>query len=76
MQSPQLKSGQVFEDIYTSWTDVLASDALLPYLDFPTPTAAEVIYPQLQEILAGDTEVSAALKAIEAARQTFTSSNK
>ena len=76
VQSPQLKSGQVFEDIYTSWTDVLESDGLLPYLEFATPTAAEVLYPQLQEILEGRTEVSAALKAMEADRQTFTSSNK
>jgi raffinose/stachyose/melibiose transport system substrate-binding protein len=76
VQDPTLRSGEVFEDIYTSWTDVLESDGLLPYLEFATPTAGEVLYPQLQEILEGRTDVSAALKAMEADRQTFTSSNK
>lgn len=73
---PPLKSGEVFKDIYTSWTDVLKSDGLLPYLEFATPTAGEVLYPQLQELLEGRTDVSTALKAMEADRQKFAASNK
>ncbi|WP_392544978.1 ABC transporter substrate-binding protein [Oryzobacter telluris] len=76
VKDPQLKSGDVFKDIYTSWTDVLESDGLLPYLEFATPTAGEVLYPQLQEVLEGRTQVADALKAMETDRQTFTASNK
>lgn len=76
VENPQLKQGKVFSDIYTAWKTVLQNDALLPYLEFATPTPAEALYPPLQKILAGKEEVPAALKAIEADRQKFVAGNK
>lgn len=73
---PVLKPGSLFKEIYDSWTTVLKDNGLLPYLEFATPTASEVLYPQLQQVLAGKTDVNAALAAMEADRQAFITSNK
>ena len=72
----KIKVGKVFADIFDSWTEVLNSDGLLPYLEFATPRASEVQYPQLQEVLAGKTSPEAALKAMEADRSKFVAENK
>ena len=55
---PELKPGQLYQDIYDAWTSVLDNNALLPYLEFATPTAPEVQYPTFQRILAGKTSVA------------------
>lgn len=72
---PQLKQGKVYADIYDAWKTVLGNDALLPYLEFATPTSGEILYPTLQKLLAGKEKVADALPAIEADRQKFVASN-
>ena len=47
----------------------------MPYLEFATPTAPEVQYPQMQQVLAGKTSVDDALKTIEEDRQAFVEQN-
>lgn len=73
---PDLKPGEIYQDIYNSWTSVLRNDTLLPYLEFSTPTSSEVGYPVLQKILAGKESVDAGLKAIEADREAFAAGNQ
>lgn len=72
---PKLKQGKVFSDIYGAWSTVLKNDNLLPYLEFATPTSAEVNYPVLQRILVGQQSVDDGLKAIEASREKFLAEN-
>ena len=43
VDDPESRRARCSPDIYDAWTTVLDNDALLPYLDFSTPTAAEVI---------------------------------
>ena len=75
VDNPELKSGDLYQEIYDSWTSTLADNALMPYLEFATPTAPEVQYPQMQQVLAGKTSVSDALKTIEEDRQAFVEQN-
>lgn len=72
---PELKSGQVFSDIYEAWSSVLESNGLLPYLEFATPTSGEVNYPVLQRILAGEQTIEDGMAEIEASRQQFLTEN-
>ncbi len=76
VDNPDLKSGQIYQDVYDSWSSVLDNDTLLPYLEFATPTSAEVGYPVLQKILAGQESVDDGLAEIEKDRQTFVSENQ
>lgn len=75
VEDPELKEGQVFSDIYDAWSTVLENDTLLPYLEFATPTSAEVNYPVLQRILAGEESVESGLAQIEASREKFLAEN-
>lgn len=75
VEDPEIKEGQVFSDIYAAWTAVLENDTLLPYLEFATPTSAEVNYPVLQRILAGEQSVDDGLAAIEESREKFLAEN-
>ncbi|GAA1869286.1 ABC transporter substrate-binding protein [Asanoa iriomotensis] len=75
VDSPKLKDGKVFSDIYGAWSTVLENDNLLPYLEFATPTSAEVNYPVLQRILGGQQSVDDGLKAIEESRAKFIAEN-
>jgi raffinose/stachyose/melibiose transport system substrate-binding protein len=75
VEDPEIKEGQVFADIYAAWTSVLENDTLLPYLEFATPTSAEVNYPVLQRILAGQQSVDDGLAEIEASREKFLAEN-
>ena len=76
VEDPEIKEGQVFSDIYEAWTSVLDNDTLLPYLEFATPTSAEVNYPVLQRILAGETSVEDGMAEIEASREQFLTDNQ
>jgi raffinose/stachyose/melibiose transport system substrate-binding protein len=74
--TPDLKKGQIYTDVYNAWSSVLKNDTLLPYLEFSTPTSAEVGYPVLQKILAGKEDVQSGLQAIEKDRETFVAGNQ
>jgi raffinose/stachyose/melibiose transport system substrate-binding protein len=75
VDDPQIKEGQVFTDIFDAWTTVLDNDTLLPYLEFATPTSAEVNYPVLQQILGGQKSIDDGLAEIEASRVKFLAEN-
>ena len=75
VEDPELKPGELYQEIYDSWTSTLDNNALMPYLEFSTPTAPEVQYPQMQQVLAGKTSVDDALKTIEEDRQAFVEQN-
>ncbi len=75
VENPELRPGDLYQEIYDSWTSTLDTNALMPYLEFATPTAPEVQYPQMQQVLAGKTSVDDALKVIEEDRQAFVESN-
>jgi hypothetical protein len=62
---------KVTQDIFDAWNVVLANDTLLPYIEFSDPNAGEVLFPTIQEILAGKKDPAAGLAEIEAARQKF-----
>lgn len=69
----QMPAG-VAQDVQTAFQELLASDSLLPYLDFADPNGGEVVYPTIQEIISGDTAPADGLAKIEAARQEFLAS--
>jgi raffinose/stachyose/melibiose transport system substrate-binding protein len=76
VDNPDIKQGDVYQDIYNAWTSVLDNNTLLPYLDFSTPTGSEVSYPVLQKILAGQESVDDGLADIEADREAFVAENQ
>ena len=76
VEDPELKEGQVYTDIYDAWTTVLDNNVLMPYLEFSTPTAPEVQYPVMQQILADKMSVSDGLAEIEADRVAFVEENE
>jgi raffinose/stachyose/melibiose transport system substrate-binding protein len=61
-------------EIQAAFEELLANDALLPYLDFSDPNGGEVMYPTMQEIISGDVAPAEGLGRIEAARQEFLAS--
>ena len=75
VENPELKPGELYQEIYDSWTSTLDTNALMPYLEFSTPTAPQVQYPVMQQILAGRTSVEDGLKQIEEDRQAFVEQN-
>ncbi|HKR34062.1 MAG TPA: extracellular solute-binding protein [Steroidobacteraceae bacterium] len=58
-------------EIFSAWRSLLANGALLPYLDFAAPNAAEVLYPTMQSIIAGQVPAEEGLERIERSRQEF-----
>ncbi len=75
VDDPELKSGPLFTDIYDAWTSVLDNNVLMPYLEFATPTAPEVQYPVMQQVLADEMSSTQALEEIEADRKEFVEEN-
>lgn len=59
------------KDIQRTWQSVLANDTLLPYLDSSAPNGAEVIFPTMQSVLAGEQSPARGLADIEKARLRF-----
>jgi raffinose/stachyose/melibiose transport system substrate-binding protein len=58
-------------EIFAAWQGVLASGTLLPYLDFAAPNGAEVLYPTMQSIMAGEETPERGLARIEQSRREF-----
>lgn len=69
-RAPQMPS-RLAGEIFSAWRSVLANGTLLPYLDFSAPNAAEVLYPTMQSIIAGQVSAEAGLERIERSRQEF-----
>ncbi|GAA2016771.1 extracellular solute-binding protein [Pseudokineococcus marinus] len=61
-------------DVYTAFDDVSSQGALLPYLDYATPTFGETLNQTLQGLLAGELTPEQAADALEADYADFTSS--
>ncbi|MGH8242031.1 MAG: ABC transporter substrate-binding protein [Steroidobacteraceae bacterium] len=64
---PSRLAGQIF----AAWQSVLSNGTLLPYLDFSAPIGAEVLYPTMQSIIAGELAAEEGLALIERARREF-----
>ena len=64
---PSSLAGEIFE----AWQSVLENGTLLPYLDFSAPNGAEVLYPTMQSIIAGQVEAEQGLALIEQSREEF-----
>ena len=60
-------------EIFAAWQSVLSNATLMPYLDSSAPNGAEVIFPTMQSILAGEQDPTQGLTDIEKARQQFLS---
>jgi raffinose/stachyose/melibiose transport system substrate-binding protein len=58
-------------EIFAAWQGVLATGTLLPYLEFAAPNGAEVLYPTVQSIMAGEETPERGLALIEESRQKF-----
>jgi raffinose/stachyose/melibiose transport system substrate-binding protein len=58
-------------EIGAAWRALLASGGLMPYLDFSTPNGAEVLFPTMQSIIAGEVTAEQGLARIEESRRAF-----
>lgn len=58
-------------EIFAAWQGLLANQTLLPYLDFAAPNGAEVLYPTIQSIMAGEETPERGLAHIEQSRREF-----
>ena len=58
-------------DLRDAWQGVVTRGTLLPYLDFGAPNGAEVIYPTMQSMIAGEESPERGLARIEESRQAF-----
>ncbi len=58
-------------DIRNAWQSVVSSKTLLPYLDFGAPNGAEVLYPTVQSMIAGEETPEQGLARIEQSREDF-----
>lgn len=69
-RAPPMRS-RLAGDVFSAWRRVLADRTLLPYLDFSAPNAAEVIFPTMQSIIAGQVPPEEGLERIEQSRAEF-----
>ena len=58
-------------DLRHAWQGVVTRGTLLPYLDFGAPNGAEVSYPTMQSMIAGEESPERGLARIEESRQAF-----
>ncbi|WP_299037648.1 ABC transporter substrate-binding protein [uncultured Pseudokineococcus sp.] len=64
----------LLSDVYTAFDDVSSEGALLPYLDYATPTMGDTLGQTLQGLLAGELTPEQAAEALEQDYADFTSS--
>src|SRR5699024_12265575 len=68
---PVLRTGElapssgINQDIYETFEAVSTEGALLPYLDYATPSFADTAGAALQEVIGGQTEPAAAAEALQ-----------
>lgn len=58
-------------EVYAAWQSVVSNGTLLPYLDFAAPNGAEVLYPTMQSMIAGQETPEQGLARIEQSREEF-----
>ncbi len=58
-------------EVYDEWTKANEEDAIVPYLDWATPTMYDVSTAKIQELLAGKTAPQAFVDSIQADYETF-----
>jgi raffinose/stachyose/melibiose transport system substrate-binding protein len=58
-------------EIFAAWQGLLADGTLMPYLDFSMPNGAEVLYPTIQSIMAGQMTPERGFALIEQSRREF-----
>jgi raffinose/stachyose/melibiose transport system substrate-binding protein len=66
-RAPSRLSGE----ISAAWQSVVSNGTLRPYLDFAAPNGAEVVYPTIQSMLAGEETPEQGLAYIEQSRRKF-----
>lgn len=59
------KAGTVAADVLSTWTKMNATNGLVPYLDWATPTFYDTITSQLQQLLAGRKDSTAFTQALQ-----------
>ncbi len=50
--APNVPSGTVLGDIFTAWEQLNATDSIVPYIDYATPTFYDTITASVQELMA------------------------
>ncbi|NRQ38656.1 extracellular solute-binding protein [Nonomuraea sp. NN258] len=63
-------------DMFTAFGTATASQALVPYLDYATPTFADTLGAALQDLLAGEAKPAEFLATLEKDYKTFADSNE
>jgi len=69
-RAPRMPS-RLAGEVFAAWQGVLANGTLMPYLDFSAPNGAEVLYPTMQSMIAGQTPAEEGLALIEQSRREF-----
>jgi len=59
-------------DLFEAWATANREDALVPYLDWATPDATDVVPAEVQELMGGDQSVEEFLDALEEDYTSFT----
>ena len=52
-------------EVYNAWTKANTQDAIVPYLDWATPTMYDTITAAIQELMAGKTTPSSFAKKVQ-----------
>ena len=52
-------------EVYNAWTKANKQDAIVPYLDWATPTMYDTITAAIQELMAGKTTPSSFAKTVQ-----------
>jgi raffinose/stachyose/melibiose transport system substrate-binding protein len=53
LPTPKPAAGTSLDDIFTAWKSLNARDAIVPYLDYATPTFYDTVTAAVQELVAG-----------------------
>jgi raffinose/stachyose/melibiose transport system substrate-binding protein len=69
-RAPKMPS-RLAGEIFAAWQGLLENGTLRPYLDFSAPNGAEVLYPTIQSIIAGQMQAEQGLALIEQSRKKF-----
>jgi raffinose/stachyose/melibiose transport system substrate-binding protein len=69
--SQQELSAPLQEEAFAAWDAVAGADGLLPYLDYATPGSYDLLTAQVQTLMAGETEPSEFLDALQAEYESF-----
>ncbi|HLV03876.1 extracellular solute-binding protein [uncultured Georgenia sp.] len=74
--SEHMPDGGLQADIYAAYSEVTEEGALVPYLDWATPTMSDTLGQSLQSFLGGQLDVDGLLAALEADYSEFVASTQ